>query len=173
MSRRVTVRYRGHDVDIDLVTIDANGHELSASAAAAWRLMRLAAELVDVILEANTAFRSYEYQADLRRRYEAYEAYATYQSYRKSLDAWEATGKVDPEPSSAPFAPFAPFAALANKPGTSTHERGDSVDVKNAQVGGKVDLWLAANCERYGFKRDVVDAHGKLIEPWHCHYVGG
>lgn len=64
---------------------------------------------------------------------------------------------------------LAGMGAPANRPGTSTHQLGISVDVNRApgddpQTPGPdspTDLWLAANARQYGFVRDVP------AEPWH------
>lgn len=155
MSRIINVMFRGWRVAVDLVTIDAEGHELEAEAAAAWRRMRLQADIDGVILRARTAFRSHEFQTQLREKYERYAAYT------ERLKLWEAGGKVGPEPKKVPY------ASLAARPGQSFHEVGKAVDVEGAaMVGSAIETWLGANCEKFGFKRDVPG------EPWHCHWVG-
>lgn len=59
--------------------------------------------------------------------------------------------------------------APANRPGTSNHQLGISVDLNRAPgddpktraPDSPVDLWLMAHARQYGFVRDVP------VEPWH------
>ena len=154
-SRWINVMFRGGKVAVELVTIDDDGHELETKTAAAWKQMKLAADIDGVILRIKTAFRSTQYQQQLRDRYERYLAYV------QKNELWERGGKVGPEPEKVPY------ASLAARPGMSFHEVGQAVDVEGAaMVGSAVETWLGAHCERHGFKRDVPG------EPWHCHWIG-
>lgn len=153
-GRKLTVFWRGKNVDVELVSIDERGHELEVGAAAAWKQMCWAAEVDGLTLKARTAFRSFEYQRLLRQAYEAY------QQYLAAVKAWEDSGKVEPEPARVPW------AALANPPGTSTHEIGNAVDIEGtAQVGSPLDVWLRANAEKFGWRRTVPS------ENWHYNWI--
>lgn len=155
MSRWINVMFRGAKVAVELVSVDDDGHELEANTAMAWKQMKLAADIDGVILRIKTAFRSTQYQTELRERYERYQAYL------QRLDLWEKGGKVGAEPEKVPY------ASLAARPGQSFHEVGQAVDVDGAaMVGSAIETWVGSNCERFGFKRDVPG------EPWHIHWLG-
>jgi LAS superfamily LD-carboxypeptidase LdcB len=161
--RTVTVSWRGRRVDVELIGIDDSGHELEIGAAQAWHRLRIAAEADGLKLRARTAFRSREFQADLRARYERYS------EYRQRLEAWEAGGKAGPEPAKVPF------AALAAKPGRSAHEVGNAVDVDGAKlvesstgpVLSKIAEWIRANAKKHGWLLTVKS------EPWHIEWEFG
>lgn len=152
--RLVTVLYRGRRTFVELVAID-EVHELEVKAARTWLLMVAAAAKDDVALEANSAFRSFLSQQKL------WLAYRRYAAYIEKLELWQKGGKVGLEPARVDV------AALANAPGTSTHEVGNAVDVKGAKMkDGKIDKWLTANATRFGWKRTVPS------ERWHYNFVG-
>ena len=154
--RHLTISWRGHRVDVELIEIDDNGHELEIGAAQAWHRMRLDAEADGIKLEARTAFRDRAYQQDLRDRWERYRI------YKRKLEAWEAGGKTGLEPENVPYAP------LAARPGTSAHEVGDAVDVKDCNESTDANyLWLKRNAKKFGW------AHTVKSELWHIEFLFG
>jgi LAS superfamily LD-carboxypeptidase LdcB len=52
-------------------------------------------------------------------------------------------------------------------PGTSKHNLGIAVDIKNSTEPKRLQ-WLAANAVSFGFSWEVVPS-----EPWHLRYVCG
>lgn len=157
--RHVTLSWRGRRVDVELIEIDEAGHELEVAAAAAWHRMRDDAAKAGVKLDAKTAYRDAVYQRTLRERWERYRAYET------ALAAWKAGGKVGDPPAEVEH------ASPAARPGRSTHEVGESVDIdrqiKKPAETARIDAWLKANAKRFGWVNDVRS------EPWHWTYMFG
>lgn len=157
--RHLTISWRGQRVYLELIEIDDQGHELDIGAASAWHRMRDEAAKAGIKLEANTAFRDRAYQQSLRDKWERYSI------YKRKLDEWEAGGKSGEPPAEAPH------ASPASRPGASTHEIGESVDIdrriKKPEETAKIDAWLKTNAKRFGWVNDVKS------EPWHWTFMFG
>lgn len=151
----------GVPFEIDLWPI-ATGHSLNKPAAMAFRKMDDAAAADGHVIDVNESFRTWERQQqhwDRRKRY---------LEFLKELERYERGSRKDyPEPIK--------FAARAARPGHSTHQSGDSVDINRAQgddpktraYDSPMDLWLQHNAARFGFVNDVKD------EPWHYTFLPG
>ena len=154
--RHLTISWRGRRVDVELIEIDDDGHELELGAAQSWHRMRLAAEADGIKLEANTAFRDRAYQKDLRERWEKYSI------YKRKLETWEANGMVGVEPEKMPR------ASPAARPGSSTHEVGNSVDVRDCNEETDANyIWMNRNAKKFGWVNDVKS------EIWHWTFEFG
>ena len=90
-----------------------------------------------VTLSSNSSWRSRDEQIALRKKHCGTSEYAIYQM---------------------PASSCSPNTA---KPGTSIHEYGLAIDVKNSGWGSAAHKWLRANGQKYGFKWTVSS------EPWH------
>ncbi len=108
--------------------------------------MRVAARADGVELEIVTAWRDYDWQKRLHKK------------YLKALDYWT---KIGSPPDKRP-----PSAA---RPGWSTHQAGTTVDLDTRDRLGNLKpayYWLVKNAARFGFYNTVKS------ELWHYEYTG-
>jgi LAS superfamily LD-carboxypeptidase LdcB len=136
---------KGEAFEIDLVAI-GNGHSLAPEPAKAFIAMRVDARSAGVELEIVTAWRDYDWQKRLHKK------------YLKALDYWTKIGSpADKRPPSAA------------RPGWSTHQAGTTVDLDTRDRLGNLKpayYWLVKNAARFGFYNTVKS------ELWHYEYTG-
>jgi LAS superfamily LD-carboxypeptidase LdcB len=142
---------KGIPFALELVEIGSNKDGplyLEPKAAADFKRMEAAALAVGIVLHVNTAFRWRSHQERL------------WNAYQIALEKWKAGGGKRP--------------SLVAKPGHSTHQQGDTVDINRAHddhtdngiADGATDQWLNENAHLFGFARDTPS------EPWHYRHVG-
>lgn len=138
---RATGYKNGDAFTLELEPIDDAGHFLDSEAAAAFKRMRLAAELDGIRLQVNSAFRYHDQQTVLWNR------------YVREVARWQGGGQNGLKPT--------PVA----RPGRSHHQSGIAVDINRSHDDGQTDAWLAAHAGAHGFVRTVAS------ELWHWEYL--
>ena len=118
---------------------------LRKDAGEAFREMAAAAGAVGVDLPVSTAYRSLEWQTQLRKNYEAYLA----------------------------GGPWAPLAAKPD--GNGPHQRGLAVDLngfdsKKPNYNATRAAWMAANAAKFGWFNTGLTF--SMVEPWHFYFKG-
>lgn len=141
--------------DLELIHPDFNAGEyvLRREAREAFEEMCQAAREDDILLQAISTYRSYDYQEEVYFRYKTPEV--TMEEYRKVRDR------------------------VSARPGHSEHQTGYAVDINDLEQSFEetaAGIWLAANSYRFGFilryPKGKEHITGYDYEPWHFRYIG-
>ncbi len=141
--------------DLEQIHPEFNANELvlRREAAKALEEMGRAAREEGILLQAISAFRSFEYQEEVYLRYKTPDS--SMEEYQKERDK------------------------VSARPGYSEHQTGLAVDINDLEETFELTpagIWLAANSHYFGYilryPKGKEPVTGYSYEPWHFRYIG-